>query len=196
MRAHKANDLHQSIRRDPFHVLGACLQNEIQRVGIIGRPRGLSVGQLEIERNSDAAGDLVLQCEQIANIAVELLRPQMRIRLGIDQLSVDAHFAARPPNAAFEDISYAQLAADLLGVDPPVPVSECGIARDHKAVCDARQICRPAMAPGSNNLSGVPTDAVAEGYRTNSANSAGSGCLRVPARAKNGAAARQGERTI
>ena len=34
---------------------------------------------------------------------------------------------------------------------------------------------KPAMAPGPNNLSGVPTDAAAEGYRTNSANSAGSG---------------------
>src|SRR6516225_3451540 len=79
---------------------------------------GLSIGQFEVERNSDAVGDVVLQCEQIADIAVELLRPQMCIRLGVDQLSVDAHFAARPPDASLEHIADAQLAADLLGVDP------------------------------------------------------------------------------
>ena len=64
----------------------------------------------------------------------------MCIRLGIDQLSVDAHFAARPPDASLEHIADAQLAADLLGVDPFIPVSEGRITRDHKAVCDARQI--------------------------------------------------------
>ena len=137
MRARKGNDLRESITRDPFHVRGACPEYEIQRISIVGRPGGLSIGQFEVERNSDAAGDVVLQCEQIADIAVELLRPQMCIRLGIDQLSVDAHFAARPPDASLEHIADAQLAADLLGVDPFIPVSEGRITRDHKAVCDA-----------------------------------------------------------
>jgi len=98
-----------------------------------------------------------LQCEQIADIAVELLGPQMRIRLGIDQLGVDAQFAIRPPDAAFEDIAHAQLAADLLGVDCFVPISERRVARDHKAVGDARQIRRHILcdAVGKVLLVGV-----------------------------------------
>jgi hypothetical protein len=42
---------------------------------MLGRPRGFSVGQLEVECNCDAARDRVLQGEQIAYVAVELLGP-------------------------------------------------------------------------------------------------------------------------
>src|SRR6516225_8795724 len=85
----EANDLRESITRDPFHARGACPEYEVQRISIVGRSGGLSIGQFEVERNSDAAGYLVLQCEQIADIAVELLGPQMRVGLGVNQLGID-----------------------------------------------------------------------------------------------------------
>jgi hypothetical protein len=64
----------------------------------------------------------------------------MRVGRGIDQLSVDAELIARPPDAPFEDIAHAELAADLLRVDGLVPVGERGIARDHEHILEPRQI--------------------------------------------------------
>jgi hypothetical protein len=42
---------------------------------MLGRTACLRGYQLEVERNGDPAGDLVLQGEEIALIAVEPLRP-------------------------------------------------------------------------------------------------------------------------
>jgi hypothetical protein len=76
----------------------------------------------------------------ITRVAVEQLRPQMRVGLGVDQLRSDAELVARLPNAPFEHIAHAQLAANLLCVDPLVLIAERGIARDYEHVSDARQI--------------------------------------------------------
>src|ERR1700737_2138350 len=69
----------------------------------------------------------------------------MRVGRGIDQLGVDAEVVARSPNAPFEHIAYAQLAADLLRVDPLVPVRERGIARDYEHILEPRQIGRKIL---------------------------------------------------
>jgi hypothetical protein len=106
------------------------------------RPGCLRSDQLDAERVREPARDLVLQREQIARVAGETLGPQMRIGLGIDQLGTDADLVARPPNASFEHIAHAQLAADLLGIDRFVPVRERGIARDHEHIRESRQISR------------------------------------------------------
>jgi hypothetical protein len=66
----------------------------------------------------------------------------VRVGRGVDQLRVHADPVARPPDAAFKHIAYAQLAADLLRVDGLVPVGKRGIARDDKHASDARQISR------------------------------------------------------
>jgi len=44
----------------------------------------------------EPAGDLVLQSEQIASVAVEPLRPEMRVGRGIDQLGADADLLTLP----------------------------------------------------------------------------------------------------
>ena len=72
----------------------------------------------------------------------------MRIGLGIDQLGIDADLVARPPDASFEQVAHAKLAADLLRVDWFVPVSERGIARDYEAIPDPRQIGRQLLRAG------------------------------------------------
>ena len=112
---------------------------------MLGRPGGLRADQLEVERDRDPARDLVLQSEQIARVAVEPLGPEMRVGLGIDQLGVDADLVARPPDAPFQHIAHAQLAADLLRVDRLVLIGERGIARDHEHIRDPRQIGRQIL---------------------------------------------------
>jgi hypothetical protein len=69
---------------------------------MLGRPGGLRSEQLDAERVRDPACDLVLQREQIAGVAVEPLRPEMRVGRGIDQLGIDSDLAARPPDAPFK----------------------------------------------------------------------------------------------
>ena len=57
------------------------------------------------ERDRDAARDLVLQGEQVAQIASQPFRPQMRVGSGIDQLRVDADLVTRSANAPFQHIA-------------------------------------------------------------------------------------------
>src|SRR5260370_24120293 len=97
---------------------GTSAENILQRVGVLGRTTGLRGDQLEVERDGDPAGDLVLQGEEIARVAIEPLSPEMRVGLGIDQLGVDADLAAGPTDAPVQHIAHTQLAADLLRVDP------------------------------------------------------------------------------
>jgi hypothetical protein len=91
-------------------------------------------------QQSDPTRDLVLQGEQSAGVAVEPLRPYVRVGFGVYQLSIHADLVPRPTDAPFEHIAYAQLLADLLRVNWLVPISECGITRDYEHVRDPRQI--------------------------------------------------------
>ncbi len=124
------------------------------------RPGGVGVGQLEVERNSDPARNLVLQGEQIAGVAREPLCPKMRVGFGVDQLGSDANPASRPLDVSAQHITHTKLAADLLRVDRLVPVGESGVARDHEHVRDPRQIGRqiPGDPIGEILLFGVVTE--------------------------------------
>jgi hypothetical protein len=61
---------------------------------MLGRPGGLRRDELDAERICEPARDLVLQSEQIARLAVEPFRPEMRVGRGIDQLGADADLVA------------------------------------------------------------------------------------------------------
>ena len=67
---------------------------------MLGRLGGLCSDQLNIERVREPARDLALQDKQIGRVAVEPIRPEMRVGLGIDQLGADADLVARSPDAA------------------------------------------------------------------------------------------------
>src|SRR5262249_18752975 len=112
----------------------------IQRIGSVSRAGGFRTDQLPTESIGDAAGDLVLYREQIADIVVETLRPKMRVGGGVNQLGVDPDLVAGTPDAAFEYVPHPKLAADLLCVDAPVFVREGRVARDHQNMLQARQI--------------------------------------------------------
>jgi hypothetical protein len=55
---------------------GSRPENVVQRVGMLGRPRGLHADQLKVERDCDPARDLVLQSEEIAQVAIPTARPR------------------------------------------------------------------------------------------------------------------------
>src|SRR5438477_10088293 len=53
----------------------APTKNVVHCVGVLGWSRGLRPGELDVERECDAARDLVVQREQITGVAVEMLSP-------------------------------------------------------------------------------------------------------------------------
>ena len=58
---------------------------------------------------------------------------------GVDQLSRDANAVPGSPDAAFENVTHAQLAADLLHVHRLAPVGEARVAGDDEDPLDPRQ---------------------------------------------------------
>jgi hypothetical protein len=93
---------------------------------------GHRLTQLGLDRADDAAGDLVMQLENVLERAVETACPNMRASRRVDQLAGDAHAAPRFAHAALENIAYAELAADLAEVGRFSFVGEARIARDHE----------------------------------------------------------------
>src|SRR5260370_31418155 len=53
----------------------AGAENVFQHIGTLGSTGGLRCDQLLVERDGDPGGDVVLQSEQIARIAIEPLGP-------------------------------------------------------------------------------------------------------------------------
>ena len=90
-RGHEAQAL--QIQRIRFRILG-------RRGGQCGALGGC---QCHLQRGCDALGDVSLQREQVVVGQVKGLRPDMRVRTRIDQLSVDHGAVAEPLHAALED---------------------------------------------------------------------------------------------
>ena len=97
--------------------------------------------EFEVERLSEAAGDLALRVRKISAVGLEPVGPNMRTTFGVDQLNIHPNLIASPPYAAFEDIPNAEFAADLLHVDGLTPVGEGRVAGNHKASRYPREIC-------------------------------------------------------
>jgi hypothetical protein len=84
---------------------------------MLRRSCGLRRGQFEIEPDRDPGCNFVSQREEVCCVAIEPLRPQMRIALGVNQLGVDSDLVAGPLDATYEQVADTDLAADLLCVD-------------------------------------------------------------------------------
>src|SRR5439155_8434729 len=85
----------------------------------------LSAGQCWLNRGGDARGDVVLHGEDIGQIAVITVGPEMSAGRCIDQLAGDAHALANLAHAAFENIADPKIAADLLNLSGFAFVGEC-----------------------------------------------------------------------
>src|SRR6516164_1870514 len=84
-------------------------ENVVEGVGMFGRPGRFRPDEFKVESNPDPAGDLILQGEQIARVAIGAVSPQMRVGLGIDQLGGDSDLIARSPDAPFEHVAHTKL---------------------------------------------------------------------------------------
>ena len=83
-------------------------------MSVAGRAIGSrSAGQqLDLELGDDRLRDLVLDQEDVGQIAVISLGPKMTAVPAVDQLGRDANSRPRLSNAAFEDIAHAQFPCD------------------------------------------------------------------------------------
>src|ERR1700730_15196549 len=77
-------------------------------------PLALGAGQRWLDRGGDTRGDVVLHREDVSQIAVVTLGPEMGTGGCIDQLAGDAHALPGPAHAALEDIADTKVATDLL----------------------------------------------------------------------------------
>ena len=110
---------------------------------IVGR---LALGALVARRldppgqgGDDRRRDLVLDREDVLELAVVALGPDVPVGLGIDQLHRDAHAVARLAHAALDHVLHAELRRHLLDADRAVLVHEGRVARDDEQVAKARE---------------------------------------------------------
>ena len=80
--------------------------------------------QLRLDRRDHPLGDLVLHRENVGEVAVVALGPDVVAGCGFDQLRGDADAVAGFAHAAFEHIAHAKLAANLLHIDGLALVGE------------------------------------------------------------------------
>ena len=71
--------------------------------------------------------------------ALVAIGPQLRSRLGVDELHGDAQPVAAAPHRAFDDVLDAELPADLAHVDEAALVGESRLARDDEELAHPRQ---------------------------------------------------------
>src|ERR1700722_14964691 len=117
---------------------GHTLKIEIHRVRgrRLFRASRRGGGELVVQCAGETGDDLVLHVEEIGARLVETLGPEMITRFGVDELHIDAHAITAALNAAFDDITNVQLAADLLEIDGLPFVGECGVAPHHDCTPD------------------------------------------------------------
>lgn len=97
--------------------------------------------QGDLQLLGDGAGNFVLNLEDVAELAVEGVRPQMHAGRDVDQLSRHANCVLHvvAAHAAFDDRADVQLAANFLNVFVHAFVGERRGARDHLQIANARQ---------------------------------------------------------
>ena len=77
--------------------------------------RALRLGLVHMghQDRNDRPGNLVLNSEDVLQLAVVTLRPTVSAGNSIDELGADADAITGAADAAFEDVAHAELAADL-----------------------------------------------------------------------------------
>ena len=89
-------------------------------------------------RGSDGGGDLGLDVEDVGELAVVGLGPELSPAL-VEELRRYAQLAARLAHAALQDVAHTEHRADALDPDGAVLERERGRAADHVQLTDARE---------------------------------------------------------
>ena len=99
----------------------------------VGRQSGL-------ERDCNPFGNVTLDGKDIRQLAIERLRPDVRISRGINQLRDDAQPIRRASNAALDDVRDTELRRDLLRALVGFLIAHHRGARDHLEASDLREL--------------------------------------------------------
>ena len=142
-------DWHRQAQR-----LGVVLAGELRQVPLRAHGRLPGVQALRIlasralhlrnehlrrDDADDVARDLVLKDEQVGQLAIVFLRPEVSAGGGVDELGRDANAVRGAAHAAFENVANAELASDRPNVDRLAFEREAGIARNDEQRADARE---------------------------------------------------------
>ena len=112
------------------HVLGGLALGATQ-------PRRLDAAE---ERRCDRRGDLVLDGENVFELSVVALGPDVGFSLAVDELHGHSDPVHRLAHASLDDVVDPEFAGDLLRLDRLSLVDEHGVARDHQKLTEARQL--------------------------------------------------------
>ncbi len=88
--------------------------------------------ELRLDCGDDGLGNLVLHREDVGQVAVVALRPNMASGGDIVELHCDAHSVAAPAHAALNNVADAEFRRDLFHMDGFVFVHEGRVACDHE----------------------------------------------------------------
>jgi hypothetical protein len=131
---------HRLVQRRTSDEEFARLQVQLVRVQVFrvgthhDHARRLVHAEGAAQRRDDSVGDLVLDGEDVVQLAVVGFRPQVAILHRVDQLGSDAHPVAGLAHAALEDVVDLQLARDHRRAQLPALVGERRSARRHADV--------------------------------------------------------------
>ena len=98
-----------------------------------------SLQELRLDGGDDFLGDLVLEFEDVRQVAIITVGPDVVVRRGVDELGGDAHAVAALADAALQDVAHAKLASDAFDVDGLALVIERRIPRDDEEPAKLRQ---------------------------------------------------------
>src|SRR5262245_61959221 len=100
--------------------MGDAPQEAVISGEIIDRLASCSLGLGSVkfwtDRADTACRYLILKIENVCNIAIEAIGPNMGPGLAVNELAGNAHLACRLAHAAFQHVPHAQVTAHLLYV--------------------------------------------------------------------------------
>ena len=103
-------------------------------------PRRAIRGQPKLDRTDNLARDLILEGEDIGEVPVVTVGPDVRAGRSIDQLRRDAHPIAELAHASFDNVADRQFSADLRHADGSALVNKSRVARGNQQTGDLREV--------------------------------------------------------
>jgi hypothetical protein len=94
---------------------------------------------LRLDGADDLLGNAILQIEDVLQLTVYAVRPDMVILFGIEEFRRDPHALARATDASLEDVAHTKLLTQVTRW--PRAVHEAGTSRENEEPSDARQGC-------------------------------------------------------
>ena len=98
---------------------------------------GIDFDQSTLQGPRKSRYDLIAHVKEIGAVRIELVCPQMRAGIGINELGIHSQLVASLLLAPLQDVAYAEVSADLLYVNGLALVGEGCAAGDDEAMGNA-----------------------------------------------------------